>query len=298
MKRFLTLTLAVCLVAGAAYADIDGSWTATTDDENDGRIHMNMTRGKFNNFGHTFDVASLTGLTGAQVNATAQTVVQFQIAREAGTTTFEGVFKKGNGAGQFTFKGNPAYVATLRGMGLELDLDRRGRSRTEEDELFTLAALDVSTDFIRSIRAEGYKVSLEKYVEMRIFNVTPEYIREMRALGYQNLSAEKLTETKIHKATPDYIRKMRADGFDLPLDEYIAFRIHKVTPEFIAELAKLGYRNIDADDLVAMRIHKVTPEFIRELEAAGYHHVPVDKLVQMRIQKIDANFIKRMNDVD
>jgi hypothetical protein len=297
MKRFLTLTLAVCLAA-SAYADLDGAWTATIDDEKPGRIHLNMTRSKFGNMGHTFDLATLAGLGEAQVRSAAQVPVQFALRREAGTIAFDGTFRGGNGAGQFTFTPHRTYAATLRQLGLELDLDKHGQKRSEEEELFTLAVLDVSTDFIRSLQAEGYKVTLSKYVEMRIFNVTPEYIREMRSVGYQNLSAQKLIETRIHKATPDYIRKMRADGFNLPLDEYIAFRIHRVTPEFIAELEKLGYRNIDADDLVAMRIHRVTPEFIRELEAAGYRNVPVSKLVQMRIHGIDAKFVKRMNDVD
>ena len=44
MKRILTLTLAVCLLATAAYADIDGAWTASTETKRPDRIYMNMTQ--------------------------------------------------------------------------------------------------------------------------------------------------------------------------------------------------------------------------------------------------------------
>ena len=299
MKRLSTLTILLLLCASAAYADVRGSWTASTDDEKDGRIHFNITRRKNWNNGNTFLLSRFAGLTSAQINAAAQTPVQFQMRSEAGTINFEGFFRAGDGAGNFTFAPNPQYMDTLRGLGLEPKIrEKKHEERSDEDELFSLAIHDVSTDFIRTMRAEGFDVSLDKYTSMRIFSVTPEYIREMRGLGYKDISADKLVETRIHKVTPDYIRKMRAAGWDLSLSKLVASRIHGATPEFAAEMSRLGYSGLDHDDLIAFRIHRVTPEFIKELEAAGYRNVPVDKLVKMRIHGVDAKFIKKMNDVD
>lgn len=328
MKRLLAVMMAMVLCAGAAYGEVRGSWTASTNEEKDGRIHFTMNRRKNWNNGNTFLISRFTGLSEAQIHAGAQTPVQFQMRSEAGNIDFDGFFRGGDGAGQFTFKPNPQFLQTLKSMGLEPKIrERSHEERSDEDELFSLAVHDVSTDFIRTMRAEGFDARLEKYVSMRIFNVTPEYVREMRGLGYKDISADKLVETKIHKVTPDYIRRMRAAGWDLPLnklvasrihgatpefaaemsrlgysdldhDDLIAFRIHRVTPEFIEELRKLGYDKVDADDLIAARIHRVTPEFIREVQAAGYRNVPLDKLVKMRIHGVDANFIKKMNDVD
>ena len=331
MRRNLALTLAVFLFAATASAEIRGSWTSSTDADKPGRMHLNISRRAGWNMGNTFPIAAFAGLTAAQTNAATQTQAQFHMRREAGLIEFEGVFRNGDGAGHFTFAPNNNYLSALRAMGVKIDLpDRKhkhGREHTEEDDLFSLALHDVSTDFIRSMRSEGFDVSVEKYLSMRIFDVTPEYIREMRALGYKDITADKLIETRIHKVTPEYIRKMRAAGWDLPLnklvasrihgatpefaaqmarlgygdldhDDLVSFRIHRVTPEFIEELRKAGYDKIDADDLVSMRIHRVTPEFIRELEAAGYRKVPVEKLIAMRIHGVDAKFIKRMHDVD
>jgi hypothetical protein len=323
MKRIATLTLAVSLFATAAFAATDGAWTATTDEKKPDRFHINITRGRNHNMGTTMKVADFTGITRAQMDAATMTPVNFQMRREAGTAVFEGTFRNGKGAGQFTFTANRAYLDTLRSMGIDMQREkRRHRDWDEEEELFALAIHDVSTAFIKSMIAEGYRVSLEDYLTMRIFDITPEYIREMRSLGFKNITHDELVSSRIHKVTPDYVRQMRAAGWDLSLDELqstrihgatpefaaemkklgysldiddlVSFRIHRVTPEFIHELAQLGYKNISADNLVSMRIHRVTPEFIKELEQAGYVKVPIDKMISMRIHNIDAKFIKKM----
>lgn len=324
MKRITTLTLAVCLLsATSAFAAIEGAWTSSASAKNPGEVHLNLTTGRHNNMGTNFALTELTGLTAGQISATTSTPVQFALKREAGTIAFEGSYRNGKGAGQFTFAPDRAYISALRTLGVEFDLGGKRRDRNEDETLFTLALHDVSTAYIRSMQAEGFRVSLEKYLAMRIFDITPAYVREMRSLGFTNLDDDDLIGSKIHKVTPQYVREMRAAGWDLTLDELqssgihgatpafaaemkklgydlsfddlVAFRIHKVTPEFIREIALLGYRNVPADDLVAMRIHKVTPEFIRAVEAEGYDNVPVDKLVQMRIHKIDPKMLKAMN---
>jgi hypothetical protein len=327
MKRISTLTLAVCLFAAAvpAFAAVEGAWASSAEAKSPDTLYMNIAYGRHNNMGTTRRIADFAGLTSAQIHAATTTPVQFTMSREAGTITFEGTYRNGKGAGQFTFAPNRSYVSTLRALDVDFDLDRRKHENDDEETtLFTLALHDVSTAFIKSMQAEGYKTTLEKYLTMRIFDITPEFVREMRSLGFKNLDADDLVGSRIHKVTPAYVREMRAAGWDLSLedlqatrihgatpefaakmksfgyaldiDDLVSFRIHKVTPEFIEELRQLGYRNVDADDLVAMRIHRVTPEFIREIEAAGYRNVPVDKLVHMRIHRIDAKMLKSMNE--
>lgn len=323
MNRIALLTLVVCLFATAAFADIEGAWTASLDEKRPERLYFSITRGRHHQNGSTMRIEAFTGLTQAQILAATMTPVQFAMRREAGTATFEGTFKKGKGAGQFTFVPDRNYIAAVERLGVKFDLDRKHKNN-EEESLFALAIHDVSTNFIKSMIAEGYRVSLEKYLTMRIFDITPEYIREMRSLGFKDIDDDELVSTRIHKVTPAYVREMRAAGWDLSLDELqssrihgatpqfaaemarlgykldfddlVAFRIHGVTAEFIAELEKLGYRDINDDDLVSMRIHRVTPEFIRELEEAGYAKVPIEKLISMRIHGIDAKFIRKMAD--
>ena len=319
--RAAAALLALSMLALPAHAAMEASWTATIDTDDPTRMYLNIARGRNHNNGSTMMLADFAGLSTAQVQSTTSTPVQFALRREAGTASFEGTFRNGKGAGHLTFAGNRAFFQTLRGLGVDPDL---GERQSEEETLFALAIHDVSSAFIRSMQAEGYRVPLGKYVALRIFRVTPEYIREMRSLGFNDLDVDDLLATRIHKVTPDYIRQMRAAGWDLSMDDLqasrihgatpefaaamhklgydldfddlVSFRIHRVTPDFIAELRNLGYKDVPADDLVAMRIHRVTPEFIRELEAAGYTGVPVSKLVSMRIHGVDAKFVRKMRD--
>ncbi len=325
MSRLATLTLVVCLLAPSVLAaPIDGAWTASLDEKQSDRLYVSLTRGRSHESGRTMRVSDFATLTTAQIRATSATPVRFEMRREAGTAVFEGTFRNGKGAGQFDFTPNRAIIDAIRALGVEFKLGERRRDRSEDEELFALALHDVSTAYIKSMIGEGYRVTLEDYLSMRIFDVTPEYIREMRSLGFRNISAEELVATRIHRVTPDYVRQMRAAGWNLSLEELqssrihratpefaaemkklgygtlsfedlVSFRIHRVTPEFIGELRALGYSNVAADDLVSMRIHRVTAEFIRQLEAAGYVKIPVEKLISMRIHNIDAKFIKTMS---
>lgn len=74
--------------------------------------------------GKTYRRAEFTGLSDAAIDAETRTDVRFELRREAGTIAFEGSFRRGRGAGQFTFTPDRAFIATLRKMNLRLeDLD-------------------------------------------------------------------------------------------------------------------------------------------------------------------------------
>jgi hypothetical protein len=281
-RATLSAAIALLLVAGTAHAAVRGGWSASRPQGEPGRIHLQLNR-DHDNFGQTMKLSDFTGLTAAQLAATAATPVSFSLRREAGTLRLEGVVRNGSGGGQFEFTPNPAYLDSLRELGIEDTAGKHHGSRSSEERLLTLAVLDVSTDFIRSLQSVGYDESLDTYIEMRIFDVTPDLIADFRALGVR-LPAKKLVAGQIHGVTPAYVERMRAShGADLDFDDLVATRIHGATPEFIAEMADLGYGDLDLDQYVAFRIHGVTPRFIRDLEDDGYRDVSPDDLVSMKI---------------
>ena len=240
MKKMLAFA-AVLLLGGAGNlcAAIHGSWTASTETAKAGRIHVNISRGNWQHYGNTMKLADFRGLSDAQIHSGVQTPVQFQLAREAGTLQFEGVFKNGDGAGQFTFQSNPSFANAVRGLGVAFELKHRRQDQNEENDLFNLAMTDVSTAFIRSMQAEGYNVSLDKYLQMRLHGATPEFAEEMKRLGYGGLRHQDL----------------------------VSFRIHGVTAEFIRELRELGYTDIPAKKLIQMRIHGIDASFVRKMNS-------------------------------
>lgn len=325
MKRLAIALLLLTVAASASAEELRGAWTADASDTDPHKIHFQLNR-KHSNNGRTMDLASFSGLSVSQIRSAASVPVNFALRAEAGTVNFEGTFKGGFGAGQFSFTPNPSFLENVRALGVSTEPKKsRHRDRDSDERLFHYAVSDVSTAFIRSMQAAGYNVSLDEYVAFRIFRVSPELVRELGALGYSNIDADDLTASQIHGVTPAYIREMNTSGFrnlsledlistrihrvtpefaremkelgfaNLDMDDLTSFRIHRVTPEFIRELRTLGYDNLPAGKLVAMRIHRVTPEFIRELKAAGYSNVPVDKLISMKIHGVDADFVKKMN---
>ncbi|HEX9981645.1 MAG TPA: 4-hydroxy-3-methylbut-2-enyl diphosphate reductase [Thermoanaerobaculia bacterium] len=318
-KTIAAVTLLLFAAVPSFAAEIRGSWNGSLRNSEPGMIHLELKH-QSSHHGNSMPIGSFTGLSAAQVNAATATPATFSLRREAGTVAFDGAFKQGHGGGEFVFTPSEAYFDAVRNLGVPVGkLETRDRDRT----LFSLAMIDVSTDYIRSMISSGYRVGLDDYLQMRIFDVTPQIVQEYRSIGYDKLSSDKLVELRIHKVTPAYIREMRATGWgNLGLNDLVASRIHKVTPQFagemktlgysldfgdltafrihgvttdfVKEVRALGYAKVDADDLVAMRIHKVTPEFIREIRAAGYENVPIDKLVSMRIHGVDATYLKKM----
>lgn len=298
IARLFTCALLATALAGptlgagtpAQAGQLSGDWNAYVSEKHPDRFQFSMRQGTSHNSGSQFARADFVGLTNTQVESATRVEVQFELRREAGRFEFEGTFKNGHGAGLYTFTPNRDFARQLRSIGMKFpagDLD-------DDEQLYYLAIFDVSTEFIRSMRKIGYDESLDMYQQFRIFGVDPEYVRAMAAIGYKDLQASKLVETKIHGATPEYIREMRAAGEDLSLDEYIQSRIFRVTPEFAAEMSRAGYANVDRDMLVQFRIHGVTPEFVAELRTLGYSRLPASKLVEMRIHGVTPEFIRRV----
>src|SRR2546423_15530266 len=86
---------------------ITGEWKAdmrSERSENDGKIHLSFERnagkGHHNEFGSSFDLSDLQGLSREQ---TQNGKVSFRLVREAGTVECEGAFVNGKGSGTFRF---------------------------------------------------------------------------------------------------------------------------------------------------------------------------------------------------
>ena len=88
------------------------------------------------------------------------------------------------------FKADPAYVHSITSLGYDLP---------SADQLISLRVQGVNADEIREIRALGYQPTFDELVQIRIFKVTPEFIKRMEARGLHNLTIAKLVQIKIFK---------------------------------------------------------------------------------------------------
>ena len=145
--------------------------------------------------------------------------------------------------------------------------------------------------YIDRMKAEGYDVDLDKYIAMKVQNVTPEYARAMSQLGFGKPTADDLIACKIQGVTPEAIAKFKQDGTEVKsFQDAISYRIFQVTPEFVAGMKAAGFSGLDSDQLLAMRIQNVTPEYAREIKQQ-FPDAKAEDLVKCRIFHIDAAFI-------
>ena len=291
----VSATAVVRFAPGAAADDtITGLWTAepATGKAASGsgplvQLTLSRRRGTHGNSQHSNPVAlaELRGLTADQMSAGASSV-SFTLERDAGRFSFEGTFRRGEGAGHFTFAPRPEFVAAMRGLGYTVD----------DEKLYSMAILDVSREFVRQLDGLGYsRLELDQLLSLRIHGADPAFIREVKDLGYDHLPVDDLVGFRIHGATPDFIRQMQSLGYrHLSAEDLVSLRIHGASPEFVRQLRDLGYERVSAEDLVSMRIHGVSPEFIKEMKSLGYDRVPVEELVSMRIHGVSPEFVRRV----
>jgi beta-lactamase regulating signal transducer with metallopeptidase domain len=137
-------------------------------------------------------------------------------------------------------------------------------------------------------------LSPDDLASLRTHGVTPEFLREIAALGYKKASVSDLVALRIHGVTPDYISRMTALVGRQSLDGLVSLRIHGVTPEFVERLHAAGYPQISADNLLSLKIHGVDPDTAGEWEKLGFEKPGLDALVSARIHGVTPDFAHEM----
>jgi hypothetical protein len=88
------------------------------------------------------------------------------------------------------FRVEPGYVQALASLGYP---------NLPADKLVALSIHGVDTADIKELRSMGYRPDVDELIQMRIFKVTPEFIRHMQAKGFNDLTISKLVQIRIFK---------------------------------------------------------------------------------------------------
>lgn len=86
------------------------------------------------------------------------------------------------------FKVDTDYIHSLMDLGYPLPT---------AEQLIGLRVQGVNADEVRQIRSLGYQPTLDEMIQIRIFKVTPDFIRRMQARGFKNLTIAKLVQIRI-----------------------------------------------------------------------------------------------------
>ena len=79
---------------------------------------------------------------------------------------------------------------------------------------------------MRQVHQMGFSNrDFEGLVKFRIFNVTPEYLSELKAAGLTDLDSEGVVKCRIFNIEADFIRKARAEDPNVTLEELVRMKI-------------------------------------------------------------------------
>ncbi|WP_299314699.1 M56 family metallopeptidase [uncultured Aquimarina sp.] len=154
-------------------------------------------------------------------------------------------------------------------------------------------------DFIKQFKALGYEnSSVDDIISLKIHNVTPDFIKRYNDAGYKNIPLDKVVGLKIHNVTPEFINTFKKAGYkNISLEEAMSLKIHNVSPDAAAEYIKIGYNNLDIDDLMSLKIHNVSPEYIKEFKKTKFGNIALDDIMSFKIHNVTPEFVKTFEDL-
>jgi hypothetical protein len=146
-----------------------------------------------------------------------------------------------------------AYVNGMRELGYKLSAR----------EVANLAILGVTPAYIRELKSAGLtNLSAREAENLRIGRITAKRVEEYRRLGY-DLEPRKLGDFGIHGVTPQFIEELRALGYkDISARQLIDMKIHGVTPDYIRKMEKAGYKGVPVEKLMKLRQSGVDKELL------------------------------------
>jgi beta-lactamase regulating signal transducer with metallopeptidase domain len=146
--------------------------------------------------------------------------------------------------------------------------------------------------YLDAMEAAGFKnLTVDELISMKIQGVTPQYVKEMRELGFQP-TPDELIGMRVQGITPEYVREMRKFDANANIDELIGMKVQGMTPEYIREIRTI-YSNVNSEELIGMKVQGITPEYIREFHDLGLQP-SADDLVGLKVQGVTPNYVKEM----
>ena len=89
----------------------------------------------------------------------------------------------------------------------------------------------MTPEFVAELKKLGYTVNLNQAIKLMDHGVSVEFIRQVRALGFPELTLEDAVNLVDHGVTADFIEKWKAKtGSRLVLNDYIKLRDAGIDP--------------------------------------------------------------------
>ncbi|MGE0887344.1 MAG: M56 family metallopeptidase [Blastocatellales bacterium] len=169
-------------------------------------------------------------------------------------------------------------------------------SELTADQIIELKMHDVSPEFIESMRKAGLdNLTIRELSQLRIHGITEEFVRQARGWSKNPITARDLIQLKVSGVSAEYINTMKQAGYDgLTLNQLSSLSIHGVSPDYVASLRGLGYENLSADRLASLKIHGIDEAFIKEMQSWMGGKPSVNELLKVKIHGVSPEYAREM----
>jgi beta-lactamase regulating signal transducer with metallopeptidase domain len=171
-----------------------------------------------------------------------------------------------------------SYIDGMRDAGYPLDLNN------DLNTLISLKSLGVTPEYAKQMSALGFgKPSVHELISLKALGVTPEYVAELKQSGIGPKDFHEVTTEKALGITPEYAADMKKTGFgDLNLQELISLKAQNVTPEYVTWL-KQQFPQITLDELRRAAVFHLDEKFVAAAKSHGFDGKNVDKLLRLKM---------------
>ena len=151
-----------------------------------------------------------------------------------------------------------------------------------------------SSDYIDELAAAGYtNLSIDELIRLRAVGVTGEYVRELSAAGLGHPPIDVLVRLRALGVTPEFAGDMRRlFGGALDADQISRLRATGVSADYVESMRSHFGSGFGADDAVRMHATGVTPSYVAEMASAGYPNLTLDQVEHLRVMGIDAAYVR------
>ena len=142
------------------------------------------------------------------------------------------------------------------------------------------------------------KRAIDRAIEMKAVGLTPEYVAAIKsALPQLRLTSEDLVQLKGVGVTPDFIQELAREGYrNVDADDISGAYAVGVRTDYIRAMAAVGYPRIPLDQLTELRAVGVMPSDVERFRRAGFTHLDVDDLVQAKALGLTPEEIRASRD--
>ena len=143
------------------------------------------------------------------------------------------------------FRITPEYLDQMKAAGFS-DLSRK--------KLLDLRVQNITPEYVQDLRKQFPGITPDEAVRFHIFKVTPEFASQMKAAGFADLSSNTLVELRIQNITPEYVQDVRKQFPGVTPEQVVKLRIFAIDSAFIAAAKFHGFNDLTAEKLIKLRI--------------------------------------------